>query len=54
MVKKVDELDETRAKRVAGGSPACLETTESPFCRLAIVGDPDGKSLTIHQRKLFF
>ena len=53
MVKGVDEL-ETRAKRVAGGSPACLETAESPFCWLAIVGEREGKSLTIHPRKSFF
>ena len=54
MVQGVDELDETRLKRIAGGSPVCLETAESPFCRLAIVGEPDGKSLTIHPRKSFF
>ena len=54
MVKGVDELDETRLKRVAGGAPVCLATADSPFCWLAIVGDPEGKPLTIHTRKSFF
>jgi predicted enzyme related to lactoylglutathione lyase len=51
MVKEVDDIDETPAKRVAGGSHACLPKVESPFRWLAVVGDPYGDSLSIHQRK---
>ena len=49
MFKVVDAIDETLAKLVAGGSPVYLK--KSPFCWLIIHGDPDGNSLTIHQRK---
>ncbi len=51
MVKEVDDIDETLAKRVAGRSHACLPKVESPFRWLAVVGDPYGDSLSIHQRK---
>jgi predicted enzyme related to lactoylglutathione lyase len=50
---EVDDIDQTLARLVAGGAPLLLEKTESPVCWLAVIGDPDGNALIIHQRKLF-
>lgn len=51
MLKEVDDIDETLAKRGAGDSPVYLGKMESSVCRLAVVRGPGGSSLTIHQRK---
>jgi len=51
MLKEVDDIDETLAKRGAGGSPVYLGKMESAVCWLAVVRDLSGSSLTIHQRK---
>jgi predicted enzyme related to lactoylglutathione lyase len=48
---EVDDIDKTLAKLKSDGAPVYLEKIESPVCWLAVVGDPDGNSLTIHQRK---
>ena len=51
MFKEVDDIDETLAKRGAGGSPVYPGKMESAVCWLAVAGDPGGSTLTIHQRK---
>jgi predicted enzyme related to lactoylglutathione lyase len=51
MLKEVDDIDETLAKRRAGGSPVYLGKMESLVCRLAVARDPGGSSFTTHQRK---
>ncbi len=48
---EVDDIDQALARLVAGGAPLLLEKTESPVCWLAVIGDPDGNALIIHQRK---
>lgn len=48
---EVDDIDKTLTRLTSGGAPVYLEKIESPVCWLAVVGDPDGNSLTIHQRK---
>jgi hypothetical protein len=35
----------------AAGTPFVVEPAASPSCPLAIVCDPDGNSLAIHQRR---
>lgn len=51
MLKEVDDIDETLAKRGAGGSPVYLGKMESAVFRLAVAEDSGGSPLTIHQRK---
>jgi predicted enzyme related to lactoylglutathione lyase len=51
MLKEVDDIDETLAKRGAGGSPVYPGKMKSLVCRLAVARDPGGSSFTIHQRK---
>jgi predicted enzyme related to lactoylglutathione lyase len=51
MLKEVDDIDETLAKRGAGCSPVYLGKMESAVSWLAVARDSGGSSLTIHQRK---
>jgi predicted enzyme related to lactoylglutathione lyase len=48
---EVDDLDETVAKLKLNGVEIKMDIFESPVCRMAIVADPDGNNITIHQRK---
>jgi predicted enzyme related to lactoylglutathione lyase len=49
---EVEDIDQTLAGLISGGVPVYLQKIESPVCWLAVVGDPDGNALVIHQRKL--
>lgn len=48
---EVDDLDGTVATLKAANTPFTLDTTESPICRFAMVTDPDGNAVWVHQRK---
>lgn len=47
---EVDDLDATVAQLKTKGVPFDLEITPSPVCRFAVIADPDGNQLMIHQR----
>ena len=42
-----DAVEELRGKRV----PIAMETIETPVCYMAVVEDPDGNKVLLHQRK---
>ena len=48
---EVDDLDATVAHLKAAGTPFTMEVAESPVCRFAMVTDPDGSVVWVHQRK---
>lgn len=48
---EVSNFDQTLAHLKSQGVPFALEPVELPNCRVAIVEDPDGNKLGIHQRK---
>ncbi len=48
---EVDDFDGTIAELRAAGVKFYLEPMDSGVCRLAVIADPDGNSLTIHQRR---
>lgn len=48
---EVDDLDATIAGLKAKGISIDMGIFETPVCRMAIVSDPDGNKLTLHQRK---
>ena len=48
---EVDNFDETLADLKAAGVPVEMDAYESPVCWMAIVNDPDGNSVCVHQRK---
>jgi predicted enzyme related to lactoylglutathione lyase len=47
----VDDFDKAIARLKASGCTFRLEPMETPVCRMAVVLDPDGNSVTIHRRK---
>jgi predicted enzyme related to lactoylglutathione lyase len=47
---EVSEFDEAIAVLKDAGVPFLIEPMDSGVCRMAIVADPDGNSLVIHQR----
>lgn len=47
---EVEDFDAAIATLRSAGTPFALEPTASPVCRLAVVCDPDGNSVTIHKR----
>ncbi|SRR5258708_25273427 len=47
---EVTDFDATINRLKAAGSRFTVEPTSSPVCRLAVVCDPDGNSVAIHQR----
>ena len=42
-----DAVEELRGK----GVPIAMETIETPVCYMAVVADPDGNQVLLHQRK---
>jgi catechol 2,3-dioxygenase-like lactoylglutathione lyase family enzyme len=48
---EVDDFDATMKELRQSGVAFCLEPIETPVCRMAVVADPDGNSITIHKRK---
>ncbi|MDF0642580.1 MAG: VOC family protein [Nitrospira sp.] len=47
---EVDDFDAAIVRLKASGCPFVLEPFETPVCRMAVVSDPDGNSITIHRR----
>ncbi len=47
---EVADFDAAIAHLRAAGVTFCLEPMDSGVCRLAVVADPDGNSVTIHRR----
>ena len=48
---EVEDFDATVAALRQHGARFTVEPLEVPTCRLAVILDPDGNSLAIHQRK---
>jgi Predicted enzyme related to lactoylglutathione lyase len=48
---EVEDFDAAIATLKAVGSKFILEPMDSPVCRIAVVQDPDGNGIAIHQRK---
>jgi catechol 2,3-dioxygenase-like lactoylglutathione lyase family enzyme len=48
---EVDDFDAAIKRLRASGCAFRLEPLETPVCHMAVVLDPDGNSVTIHQRK---
>jgi predicted enzyme related to lactoylglutathione lyase len=48
---EVDDFDAAIADLRKAGTRFYLEPMDTPVCRMAVVGDPDGNSITIHKRK---
>jgi predicted enzyme related to lactoylglutathione lyase len=44
-------VPEMRSQLKADGHPPFLGPLETPVCYIAVVSDPDGNSIRIHQRK---
>jgi predicted enzyme related to lactoylglutathione lyase len=47
---EVEDFDSAIALLKEHGTPFILEPFATPVCRMAVVTDPDGNSLTIHKR----
>ncbi len=48
---EADDLDDFARRLKAQQVRFGLEITETPICRMAVVSDPDGNDVVIHQRK---
>ena len=48
---EVDDLEGIVARLKTAGTPFTMDVTESPICRFAMVQDPDGTAVWVHQRK---
>jgi predicted enzyme related to lactoylglutathione lyase len=48
---EVEDMSGAVSKLKADGHPPFFGPTETPVCHIAVVSDPDGNSITIHQRK---
>lgn len=48
---EVEDFDGAIKQLKASGCRFHLEPMETPVCRMAVVADPDGNSVTIHRRK---
>jgi predicted enzyme related to lactoylglutathione lyase len=48
---EVDDFEAAIARLKSSGCTFRLEPLETPVCRMAVVSDPDGNSVTIHHRK---
>ena len=48
---EVENFETAVAELKAAGVPFDMEPLETPVCYMAVVTDPDGNSLFIHQRK---
>jgi len=49
---EVDNIDALTKDLKKKGVQILLETTDTPVCQMAIVEDPDGNQIMLHQRKL--
>lgn len=48
---EVEDLDQAVAYLQERGVSIILGTQDYPMCRLALIADPDGNTLALHQRK---
>lgn len=48
---ELHDLDAAVAHLKSEGVPVVMDIQEFPFCRMALVADPDGNTLALHQRK---
>lgn len=48
---EVDNVDELTSRLKAKGIQVKLEPTDTPVCRMSVVIDPEGNSVTLHQAK---
>ena len=48
---EVEDFDAAVRELKQSGVPFRLEPIQTPVCRMAVVSDPDGNSITIHKRK---
>ncbi len=48
---EVEDLDGAVEEMKAKNVPFILDTFESPVCRMAVIADPDGNGVTLHQVK---
>ena len=48
---EVENFETAVAELKAAGVPFAMEPLDTPVCYMAVVTDPDGNSLFIHQRK---
>lgn len=46
---EVDDVDATVAQLQRAGAPVKLAPFSTPVCRMAVVGDPEGNAVTLHQ-----
>lgn len=49
---EVESLEDAVSHIQMRGSEVVLPITEFPVCRLAVITDPDGNTIALHQRKL--
>lgn len=48
---EVEDLDKAVAHLKANGVPVVMDVQEFSICRMALVADPDGNTIAVHQRK---
>jgi predicted enzyme related to lactoylglutathione lyase len=48
---EVEDFEAATKQLKASGVVLRVEPMETPVCRMAVVADPDGNSITIHKRK---
>ena len=48
---ETNDLDAEVARLKSKGVTVHMEITDTPVCRFAIISDPDGNKILIHQRK---
>jgi len=48
---EVEDLDAAVEEMKSKSVPFVLDTFESPVCRMAVIADPDGNSVTLHECK---
>lgn len=48
---EVDDLDATVALLKAHAAAIAMDIFETPVCRMALILDPDGNKVTLHQHK---
>lgn len=48
---ELHDLDAAVAYLKSNGIKVVMDTQDFPFCRMALIADPDGNTLALHQRK---
>lgn len=48
---ELEDLDAAVAKLVAAGVTIALPIQDFPVCRMALITDPDGNTIALHQKK---